>query len=112
MNVTRNVKPRDLADWPACLYLALFFWSWTALIVVGPVLLLTVLCVAWAQPLTSVVPWAEVAAVQIGLTAVVLVPLCLAPGVCRLARSARWALLGSLAAVIALAVFLCMGPRT
>lgn len=71
---------------------------------VGPVLLQAVLCVAWAQPLTPVVPRLEVAAVQIGLTAVVLAPLYFAPGVCRLARSARWALLGPLAAVIALAV--------
>ncbi|MFI2367958.1 hypothetical protein [Streptomyces sp. NPDC018833] len=111
MNVTRNVKPHDLADWPACRYLALFFWSWTALITICPVLLLTVLSVAWAQPLTPVVPWAKVTLIQIGLTAAVLVPLYFAPGVRRLARAARYALLGPLATAIVLAVLLCIGPN-
>ncbi|MEU5687742.1 hypothetical protein [Streptomyces venezuelae] len=109
MNVTRNVKPRDLADWPACRYLALFFWSWTALITFGHVSLVAVVAVAWAQPLTSVVPAVEVTLIQIGLTVAVLTPLHFAPGVRRLARSARYALLGPLATVIVLAVFLCVG---
>jgi hypothetical protein len=43
VNVTRNVEPRDLADWPACRFIALFFWSWVALITFGPVLLLAFL---------------------------------------------------------------------
>ncbi|MFH9012487.1 hypothetical protein ACH4C6_13990 [Streptomyces sp. NPDC017943] len=111
MSVTRNVKPRDLADWPACRYLALFFWSWATLITFGPVLLLAVLSVAWMQPLTSVVPSAKVTVLQVGLTAVVLTPLYFAPGIGRLARSARFALLGLVAIAIVLAVFLCAGPH-
>jgi hypothetical protein len=111
VNVTRNVKPRDLADWPACRFLALFFWSWAALITFGPVLLLAVLSVAWMQPLTSVIPLTKVTVLQVGLIAAVLTPLYFAPGVRRLARSARFALLGPLAGVIALAVFLCLGPH-
>lgn len=106
MHVTRNVKPRDLADWPACRYLALFFWSWTALITFGHVLLMTAVAVAWAQPLTSVVPSVKVTLIQIGLTAAVLIPLYFAPGVRRLARPARYALLGPVATVIVLAVLL------
>ncbi|MGI5377911.1 hypothetical protein ACQEV2_27430 [Streptomyces sp. CA-251387] len=111
MNVTRNVKPRDLADWPACRYLALFFWSWATLLTFGPVLLLAVLSLAWMQPLTSVVPSATVTVIQVGLTAAVLTPRYFAPGVARLARSARFALLGPLAVAIVLAVFLCVGPH-
>jgi hypothetical protein len=111
VNVTRNVKPRDLADWPACRFLALFFWSWAALITFGPVLLMAVLSVAWIQPLTSLIPLTKVTVLQVGLIAAVLTPLYFAPGVRRLARSARFALLGPLAGVIALAVFLCLGPH-
>lgn len=74
VNVTRNVKPRDLADWPACRFLALFFWSWAALITFSPVLLLAVLSVAWMQPLTSVIPLAKVTVLQVGLIAAVLTP--------------------------------------
>lgn len=111
MNVTRNVKPRDLADWPACRFLALIFWSWAALITFGPVLLMAVLSVAWIQPLTSLIPLTKVTVLQVGLIAAVLTPLYFAPGVRRLARSARFALLGPLAGVIALAVFLCLGPH-
>ena len=109
VNVTRNVKPRDLADWPACRFLALFFWSGAALITFGPLLLLAVLSVAWMQPMTSVVPLTKVAALQVGLTAAVLAPLYCAPGIRRLARSARLALLGPLAGAIALVLFLCLG---
>ena len=110
MNVTRNVKPRGLADRPACRCLALFFWGWATLLTFGPVLLLAVLSVAWMQPLTSVVPSVKVTVIQVGLTAAVLTPLYFAPGIVRLARSARFALLGSFAATIALAVLLCVGP--
>ncbi|MFF4551050.1 hypothetical protein [Streptomyces sp. NPDC001435] len=112
MNVTRNVKPRDLADWPACRFLALFFWSWVALITFGPVLLLAVLSVAWMQPLTSVIPLTRVTALQVGLIAAVVTPLYFAPGIRRLVRSARFALLGPLAGAIALTVFLCHGPHS
>ncbi|WP_158693135.1 hypothetical protein [Streptomyces viridochromogenes] len=94
MNVTRNVEPRDLADWPACRRLALFFWSWAAVITFGPVLLLAVVSIAWMQPLTSVVPSAKVTVIQVGITAAVSMPLYFAPGVRRLARTARFALLG------------------
>ncbi|MGW2614416.1 hypothetical protein [Streptomyces sp. NPDC001500] len=111
MNVTRNVKPRDLADWPACRYLALFFWSWATLITFGPVLLLAALSVAWMQPLTSMVPSAKVTVIQVGLTAAVLVPVYFAPGIGRLARSARFALLGPVAIAIVLTVLLCVGPH-
>ncbi|GHD81280.1 MULTISPECIES: hypothetical protein [Streptomyces] len=111
MNVTRNVKPRDLANWPACRFLALFFWSWAALITFGPILLLAVLSVAWMQPLTSVIPLAKVTVLQVGLIAAVLTPLYFAPGIRRLARSARFALLGPLAGAIALAVLLCLGAQ-
>lgn len=111
MHVTRNVKPHDLADWPACRFLALFFWSWAALITFGPILLVAVLSIAWMQPLTWVAPQTKVSALQDGLTAAVLTPLHFAPGIRRLARSARFALLGSLAGAIALAVFFCLGPR-
>ncbi|MGW7045219.1 hypothetical protein ACWGDT_21480 [Streptomyces avermitilis] len=111
MNVTRNVKPRDLADWPACRYLALFFWSWATLITFGPVLLLAVLSVAWMQPLASVVPSAKATVIQVGLAAAVLTPVYFAPGISRLARSARFALLGPLAVAIVLAVLLCVGPH-
>ncbi|MFE6157435.1 hypothetical protein ACFQ7F_00740 [Streptomyces sp. NPDC056486] len=109
MNVTRNVKPRELPDWPACWYLALFFWSWTALITFGPVFVLALVSIAWAQPLTSVVPSVQLSAIQIGLTAAALLPLYFAPGVRRLAPAARHALLGPLATTIVLAVFLCSG---
>lgn len=110
MNVTRNVKPRDLADWPACRYVALFFWSWATLIAFSPVLLLAILSIAWMQPLTSVVPSAKITVIQVGLTAAVLTPLYFAPGIGRLARVARFALLGPLAVAIVLAVFLWFGP--
>ncbi|MFF6995813.1 hypothetical protein ACFY93_12770 [Streptomyces sp. NPDC008313] len=111
MNVTRNVKPRDLADWPACRYLALFFWSWATLITFGPTLLMAVLSVAWMQPLTSVVPSAKVTVIQVGITSAVLTPLYFAPGINRLARSARFALLGPLAVTVILVVLLCLGPH-
>jgi hypothetical protein len=75
MKVTRNVKPRDLADWLACRYLALSFWSRATLFTFGPVLLLAVLSVAWMQPLTSLVPSVQLTMSQIGLTAAVLTPL-------------------------------------
>lgn len=111
VNVTRNAEPRDLADWPACRFFALFFWSWAALITFGPIFLLAVLSVAWMQPLTSVIPLAKVTVLQVGLIAAVLTPLYFAPGIRRLARSARFALLGPLACGIALAVFLCLGAQ-
>jgi hypothetical protein len=106
VNVTRNVEPRDLADWPACRCLALFFWSWATLIAFGPTLVLAVLSVVWMQPLPSVVPSAKVTLIQTGATSAVLTPLYFAPGVNRLARSARWALLGPLAVTIVLIVLL------
>ncbi|MFI8951983.1 hypothetical protein ACIGO6_36510 [Streptomyces sp. NPDC053750] len=109
MNVTQNVKPRDLADWPACRFLALFFWSGVSLITFGPVLLLAVLSVAWMQPLTPVISLARVTVLQVGLIAAVVTPLYFGPGIRRLARSARFALLGPLAGAMALAVFLCHG---
>lgn len=74
MNVTRNAEPRDLADWPASRFFALFFWSWAALITFGPILLLAVLSVAWMQPSTSVIPLAKVTVLQVGLIAAVLTP--------------------------------------
>lgn len=69
VNVTRNVKPRDLADWPTCRFLALFFWSWAALITFGPILLPAVLSVAWMQPLASVISLTKVTVLQVGLIA-------------------------------------------
>lgn len=45
---------------------------------------------------------------QVGTIAVLLTPLYFAPGVRRLARAARFALLGPLAAAIALAVLACL----
>ncbi|MEU3491029.1 hypothetical protein [Streptomyces massasporeus] len=108
MNVTRNVKPRNLADWPAWPYVALFFWSWAALFTFGPLVVMTVLSVAWATPL-SLEPLAKVAALQVGLIAATLTPLYFAPGFRRLARFARVALLGPLAGAISAAVFLCLG---
>jgi hypothetical protein len=108
VNVNRNVKPHDLADWTACRFLALFFWGWVAVITLGPVLLLAVLSVTWAQPLRSVIPFAGVSALQVGLIAAVVTPLYFAPGIRRLARSARFALLGPLACAIPLAVLSCV----
>ena len=109
MNVTRNVEPRDLADWPACRFLALFFWSWAVLITFAPLLFLTALSVAWMQPMDAVVvPMAKVTALQVGVTTAVLTPLCFAPGVRRLCRTARFALLGPLAGATTLTVFLCL----
>ncbi|MFJ9739295.1 hypothetical protein [Streptomyces sp. NPDC101166] len=110
MNVTRNVKPRDLADSPACRRLAVFFWSCAALVTFGPVLLLAVLSVAWAHPLIPAGS-VKVTGIQVALTAAVLTPLYFAPGIDRLARSARLALLGPAAVVIVLAVLLCAGPH-
>lgn len=106
VNVTRNVEPRDLAGWPACRYLALFFWSWAALITFGPALVLAALSVVWMQPLPSVVPSAKMTMIQVGVTSAVLTPLYFAPGVNRLARSARWALLGPLAVTVVVLVVL------
>ncbi|WP_409471631.1 hypothetical protein [Streptomyces sp. HC307] len=111
MNVTRNVKPRDLADWPGWRCPALVFWSWAALLTFGPVLLVAVLSVAWAQPLTAVIPSAKVTVIQVGLAAAVLIPLYFAPCVRRLASPARFALLGPLALAIVLAVRICIGPH-
>ncbi|MBB6421615.1 hypothetical protein [Streptomyces sp. AK010] len=108
MNVTRNVKPRNLADWPAWPYVALFFWSWAALVTFGPLVVMTVLSVAWATPL-SLEPLAQVAALQVGLIAATLTPLYFAPGFRRLARFARVALLGPLDGAVSAAVFLCLG---
>ena len=108
VNVQRNVKPRDLGDLPACLPLAVLFWSWAALIMFGPVLLLAVLSAAWAQPMPELAPWARVSLLQAGIAATVLTPLYFASGIRRLARAARFALLGPLAAAIALAVLLCV----
>ncbi|MEU8653031.1 hypothetical protein [Streptomyces sp. NPDC048737] len=108
MNVERNVVPRDIGDSPVCLALALFFWSCTALIVFGPVVLLAVFSLAWAQPPTAAVPWTEVVLLQVGIAAVVLTPLYFAPGIDRLARSARFALLGPVAGGVALAVLFCV----
>lgn len=110
MHVTRNVRPHNLADWPACRCLALFFWSWATLITFGPVVLVAVMSVAWAQPLSSL-PSAKVIVIQTALTAAVLTPLYFAPGIVRLARPARFALLGPLAVVIVLTVFFCVGPH-
>ncbi|MFD5256242.1 hypothetical protein ACFWM5_25820 [Streptomyces bobili] len=110
MNVRRNVKPHDLGDWPACLPLAVLFWSGAALIAFGPALLLTLFSVAWAQPIAAQVAGARSAMFQIGPGAVLLTPLYFAPGVRRLARAARFALLGPLAAAIALAVLVCLYP--
>jgi hypothetical protein len=111
MNVTRNVQPRDLADWPACRYLALFFWSGAGLITFGPVLVLAALSVLWMQPLASVGPAANVTVTQIGLTAAALSPLSVIPCFNRLARSARFAVLGFVAFAVVLTVFVCAGPR-
>ncbi|GGW83988.1 MULTISPECIES: hypothetical protein [Streptomyces] len=108
MNVQRNVKPHDLGDRPACLPLAVLFWSGAALIAFGPVLLLTLFSVAWAQPMAAQVAGARLAMFQVGTIAVLLTPLYFAPGVRRLARAARFALLGPLAAAIALAVLACL----
>jgi hypothetical protein len=108
VNVQRNVKPRDLGDWPACLPLAVLFWSGAALIAFGPVLVLTLLAAAWAQPMTAQVAGARLAMFQVGTIAVLLTPVYFAPGVRRLARAARFALLGPLAAAIALAVLACL----
>ncbi|MFF8731790.1 hypothetical protein ACF073_35710 [Streptomyces sp. NPDC015171] len=110
MNTPRSIKHRDLADWPVWRYLALFSWSCTAAITFGPSLLLAVLSAAWAQPLALVIPSAKVTLIQVGLAAAVLTPLYFAPGVRRLARSARCALLGLLAAAIVLGVFVFSGP--
>ncbi|WP_159394795.1 hypothetical protein [Streptomyces sp. H-KF8] len=109
MNVTRNVKPRDLADWPVMPFLALFFWGGAALLTFSPVLLLAVLSFLWMYQMEPVVPMAKAVALQVVFTAAVLTPLYFAPGICRLARSARLALLGSLASAVALAVFLYSG---
>ncbi|MFF0449989.1 hypothetical protein ACFYT4_26895 [Streptomyces sp. NPDC004609] len=111
VNVTRNVVPRDLADGPACRVLALLFWSGTALITFGPVLLTTAISIAWMQPITVLTPLTKVAGLQVGLIAAVVTPLYFAPGICRLARSARFALLGPVAGTIALAVLLCLKPE-
>ncbi|OQD54478.1 hypothetical protein BM536_021130 [Streptomyces phaeoluteigriseus] len=108
MNVRRNVKPRDLGDWPACLPLAVLFWSWAALIAFGPLLLLTLLSAAWAQPMREWSAWARVTLFQVGGVAAVLTPLYFAPGIRRLARAARFALLGLPAAAVALAVLVCL----
>ncbi|MFF8196607.1 hypothetical protein ACF05L_38405 [Streptomyces bobili] len=108
MNVRRNVKPRDLGDGPACLPLAVLFWSGAALIAFGPVLLLTLLSAAWAQPMAGLAAWARVAMFQVGTIAVLLTPVYFAPGIRRLARAARFALLGPPAAAIALAVLFCL----
>lgn len=106
VNVKRDVKPRDIGDSPVCLAIALFFRSRTALIVFGSVVLLAVFSVVRAQPPTSVVPWAEVVLLQVGIAAVVLTPLCFVPGAGPLARSARFALPGPVAGAVALAVLL------
>ncbi|MEU0663170.1 MULTISPECIES: hypothetical protein [Streptomyces] len=110
MNVTRNVEPRDLADRPACVVLALLFWGCTALVVLGPVLLLGALALAWAQPLEALGPMGRAALLQAGLIAALVLPLHRAPGVRRLARCARYALLGPLALLVALTVLVCAGP--
>ncbi|MFC9289888.1 hypothetical protein [Streptomyces sp. NPDC057052] len=109
MNVKRNVVPRDIGDSPVCRALALFFWGFTTLVVLGPSALLVVVSLAWAQPVTSVTQCAEAVVLQVGIGAAVLTPLCFVPGFGRLARSARFALLGPVAAAVALAVFLCVG---
>ncbi|MFF3740483.1 hypothetical protein [Streptomyces sp. NPDC002566] len=109
MNVTRNVKPRDLADSQACRCLAVFFWAWAALITFGPVLLLTALSVAWAQPLIRA-DSVKVTVLQVALTAAVATPLYFAPGIARLARSARLALLGPAAIAVTLTVLLGADP--
>ncbi|MET9505757.1 hypothetical protein ABZY42_29200 [Streptomyces sp. NPDC006622] len=108
MNVKRNVEPHGLGDWAGWFPLAVLFWSWAALLVFGPVVLLAVLSAAWAQPMTSLAPWARVAVLQVGVTAAVLAPLRFAPGVRRLARPARFASLGFLAGAVAPAVLLCL----
>lgn len=108
VNVQRNVKPHDLGDRPACLPLAVLFWSGAALIAFGPVLLLTLFSVVWAQPMAAQVAGARLAMFQVGTIAVLLTPVYFAPGVRRLARAARFALLGPLAAAIALAVLACL----
>lgn len=122
VHVQRNVKPRDLGDRPACLPLAVLFWSGAALIAFGPVLLRALLSVArsllsvawaqptapWAEPTTELAAWARVAMFQVGIVAVVLTPVYFAPGIRRLARAARLALLGPLAAAIAPAVLVCL----
>ncbi|QNP64332.1 hypothetical protein [Streptomyces genisteinicus] len=105
MNPPKTAEPRDVADWPVCRPLALFLWGWAGLSAFGPAAFMTALCVAWAQPLTAVAPSARAAVLSVGLWIAVLTPLRLAPGVRRPARSARTALLGGIAAVVAPAVF-------
>ncbi|MEU0677600.1 hypothetical protein ABZ330_32855 [Streptomyces sp. NPDC006172] len=109
MNVTRNVKPRNLADSQACCSLAVLFWTCAALITFGPVLLLAVLSVAWAHPLMPAALM-RVTLIQVALTAAAITPLYFASGVNRLAHSARLALLGPAAIAIALTVLLCAAP--
>lgn len=111
VNIIRNVKPRDLAGGPGATAAAVFFWSCAALIVVVPLgfyMLLAVVVIAWAQMPPSPVPWVGVSLVQVGAVVVLVVPLYFAPGVRRLARSARFALLGPVACLAALAVIVAV----
>jgi hypothetical protein len=114
VNITCNVKPHDLAGGPGATAVAVFFWSCAALIVVVPLglyVLLAVGSVAWAQMPPSPVPWVKVSLVQVGAVVVLVAPLYFAPGVRRLARSARFALLGPLACLVALVVIVALpGP--
>lgn len=107
----RVVKPRDLADWPVFAGLARFFWGCAALLMAvaaGFFFLLSVGNSADLEGWRSPWPILRTPVTQVAVAAVVLGVLYFAPGIRRLARTTRLALLGPLACAVP--VFVVLWP--
>lgn len=113
MKANQNVKPRNLGGGPTCRSLALIFWVGVALFTFGPLLFMFAFFFVWMHPdpVTALEPLIEATAVQATLIVVIVAPLYFAPGIRRLAHSARFVLLGPVAGAIDLAVLLYLEPQ-